>query len=186
MCRIRCVRRLGWPGPVPLIVQTIMLCFDSCYSLTLTTHVSFHASFSPSLATQHLRPGLCVVAALAGLRCCRFADVCAACVLSGRVIRVAPASILIAMALQLGINLPYAVIWNAANTFIKGSHQSALFVGRGLQGNVYLSCALLPRTWNNLGFCHGHALPIFHPLQVFNIPTAAGWLYRINSWNCKV
>jgi hypothetical protein len=42
--------------------------------------------------------------------------VCAAYVLSERVIRVVPASILIAMALQLEIILPYAVIWNVADT----------------------------------------------------------------------
>lgn len=167
MCRTRCIRRPGWLGPAPLVVQTIMLCFDSCCSPTLITRVSSHAAFSPSSATHSPRPGLCVSAVVADPRCCRFADVCAACVLSERAIRVAPANILIVMALQLEINLPYAVIWNAADTVIKGSHPPALFVGRGRQGNVHLSCALLPRTWNNLGPRHGRALLNCHSLHIF-------------------
>jgi hypothetical protein len=71
------------------------------------------------------------------------------------------------MALQLKTILPYAVIWNAADTVIKGSHPPALFVGRGRQGNVYLSCALLPRTWNNLGPRHGRALLNCTSLHIF-------------------
>jgi hypothetical protein len=140
MCRTRCIRRPGWLGPAPLIVQTTMLCFDSCCSPTLITRVSAPAAFSPSSATQHPRPGLCVSAALVNPRCCRFADVCAVSVLSGRAIRVAPASIRIAMALQLRIlNLPYAVIWNATDTVVIKSHRR-LFAGRGRQGNVNLGC----------------------------------------------
>lgn len=116
---------------------------------------------------------------VAGPRCCRFADVCAACALSALAIRVAPANILIAMALQLKINLPYAVIWNAADTVIKGSHPAALFVGRGRQGNVYLSCALLPRTWNNLGPRHGRALLTAIRCMYLYLFTAAGQLLQL-------
>ena len=141
MCRIRCIRHLDWLGPAPLVVQTTMLCFDSCCSPTPMPRVSSLAAVFPSSATQHHRPGLCVSAALAGPRCCRFADVYAASFLSGRAIRVAPASTLIAMALiaAANINLPYAVIWNAADTVVIKSHRR-LFAGRGRQGNVNLGC----------------------------------------------
>jgi hypothetical protein len=73
--------------------------------------------------------------------------------LSGRVIRVAPVNILSAMASCLKINLPYSVIWNAADTVDKDLGYR-LFAVRGRQGNVDWA-------WNKLGTRHehdGHAL----------------------------
>jgi hypothetical protein len=113
---------------------------------------SLAASF-PSSATQHPHPGLCVFAALADPHCCRFADVCAAAALFEQAIREAPASILIVMALQLGIYLPYAVIWNAADTVVKVPGNIGC-----LQTEVAGATFISPRTWNFLGFRHGHAL----------------------------
>jgi len=108
------------------------------------------------LAIQYPHRGLCVFAVLADPRCCQSADVCAVCVLSERAIRVEPASILIVMALRLGIILPYAVIWNAADTVVKGPGSIGC-----LQAEVAGATSnWLPRTWNNLGTRHGHALHI--------------------------
>jgi hypothetical protein len=130
-----------------------MLCFDSCYSQTLRLRASSLAAVSLSSATQHPHPDLYVSAALAGPHCCRSADVFAAAVPSGQAIHVVPASILIVMALQSKILLPYAVIWNAADTVVKGPRSVGC-----LQADVAQATFISPRTWNILGTRHHHAL----------------------------
>jgi hypothetical protein len=60
-----------------------------------------------------------------------------------------------------------------------------LFVGRGRQGNVYLSCALLPRTWNNLDLIMATRCPTF-AASIYILFVATGQRYRKDSWNCQI